>query len=339
MYRQSGVMSAGAAVALGLIGATSLVLYTVLAQNLAPPTTTARPLVIGASKPAPTEPAGVKVAASSGGGGRHHVAPSVLTWLQRPLRAPVSVALFQPPGSSVTVALLSPPSAPPRGSTGGGTPPPPVPSPAGTPPPIPALTVTTAPANHCGRSKGHRIHLPQGRGRGMDPYRGKGHVLHPCKSQGRGTPPPDTHGHGPHPSNGHGTRGPADHVRHSGSGRHKAQGNQRAGRKGNGAGGGDSPQRTSTTRGQVHAHKKPAARRSQQGDSGHGQAGNATEGASGRGHTGAAAAGSTQLAQDLEATVAQPRVSPAQAADHVPAIAISVPATALEKKPSGAATI
>ncbi|MEA2506102.1 MAG: hypothetical protein QOH48_720 [Actinomycetota bacterium] len=199
MTRRNGPMSIAAVGLLVLVGGASLVLFVLVAQHLAPPATLHRPRIIVSNSNHRAQPAAPfpKLSGRHAGDGRHKVA-SVITGFSTPGA-----------GDLTTVALFTPSPAPSgsgsssAGGSGAGTPTgPSSPGPQPTPSPAPSLSPSPTPSptatepvdeppvvdedrwNGCGRSRGHRIHLPQGSRASSTAVEAKGHVLHPCKSQG-----------------------------------------------------------------------------------------------------------------------------------------------------------
>jgi hypothetical protein len=114
----------------------------------------------------------------------------------------------------------APPSPAPGASPSPGPPVPPIAPPPGVDPPVTAALSS----NHCGKSRGHRIHVPQGSGASAASKKAKGHVLHPCKSKGHG----GTHDSPPSPEKGSGHN---KHDQHAGDGGSNGHGHSKAAKK------------------------------------------------------------------------------------------------------------
>jgi hypothetical protein len=236
-------MSVAAAGLVVLVGGVSLVLYVLLAGNLAPRANLDQPNVMQIPPTSRSQGEGIsgRPHEPQAGGGDRKGGPSsplpndlIIAMLDTPAFGTSASGSFSPAApSSQAPTGSSDPAAPPGPGFGGLPPAVPVPPVAGPPDGGPPAAAAAS-SNHCGKSRGHRIHVPQGSGASSTSKKAKGHVLHPCKSKGHGgTPdsPPDpakgsghtNHGH--HHHAGGNSKAHRDHPQ-PGGGSHDSRPNQ-----------------------------------------------------------------------------------------------------------------
>ena len=199
MSRRNGPMSVASVGLLLLVGGTSLVMYALVAQHLGPSARVGGPRIRGIAST--SSGAGLRP-----GAGQSSPSSPINQLNGRPRGRRTGVGAGEqvgPSGHDLTVAMLFTPSpgtqaapdSPPGADAPAPIPPdrtpvvsPPSPEipPSGPPSADPPVVAAAAEENRCGRSRGHRIHMPQGSA-SANARRAKGHVLHPCKSQGHGS--------------------------------------------------------------------------------------------------------------------------------------------------------
>lgn len=290
MTRRKEPMSVVAVGLLALVGGASLILYVLVAQHLAPPATLDRPIIISRNTDRKLVAPSAGLVAGGHANNNHQALWNAPGFVEPPAHDLIAAVLFtpspgptgaapapatsgSPPGDPTSTTPSPPPGSP---NPTPSSPPPPTPTPSITPPGAPPIAAPIA-WKGCGRSRGHRLHLPQSTHASTISAQAKGHELHPCKSQGRGGPPE------PRDEPGSSTEYGSGHDPHG-----VAAGDHRHGSRGAGDGGDASDHQTHkrARRPVTHDHEKQVAHHSPSHPKGHDRHGSVKVHGSGQAHDG-----------------------------------------------------